>query len=52
MMMIIFFNVQYFFLEIEDFPSSDDFYFEGMELFAENLDKVWYYPEKKTAGDA
>ena len=36
-----------FFFDIEDFTASDDFYFKGMELFAENLDKVWYYQEKK-----
>ena len=31
------------FFDIEDFTASDDFYFKGMELFAENLDKVWYF---------
>ena len=42
-----------FFFDVEDFTASDDFYFKGMELFAENLDKVWYlYQEKKTARDA
>ena len=43
------FNV---FFDIKDFTASDDFYFKGMELFAENLDKVWFYQEKKTARNA
>ena len=41
-----------FFFDIEDFTASDDFYFKGMELFAENLDKVWFNQEKNTARNA